>query len=1047
MLPPTSSRFLTALSVEVIADATTSFERRNTVWQYIETTIAAHGGRIHQRSADQLTALWGLPRSGTGALNPEALTGAAGGGPPPEESTERVVRAALAVQQTIRNLKITTAPGATAVRIRQAAHTGPLVGSAVEVFQPILRPLLQRTPAGQLGISLDAYRLVRGVFDVQPDVENDQIISYQVLEAKTRAFRRVSPALQGIETRTMGREAELQRLQTTMRAVIDQRKLQAITIVAEPGLGKSRLVYEFDDWLDLLPDSIWLFRGRANEETRRAPYALLRDIFAFRFEILETDSPPTARAKFQRNYVAFLGNQPEALLQAHFVGHLIGLDFSDSPHIRGLLTESKQIHDHALHYFAQLFIAATRQNPAILVIDDMQWADDSSVAALRHLLQVAHNAPLLVLFLARPELYERWPEWDTRTETTPLALPPLSPANLRKLLNELLRHAPQVSEAFRANATQCSQGNPLYLEELVRWLVDRGDLKPGAPEWEVSPALNALPLPTSLANLLQARWDDLHPEERSLLQRASVIGRLFWDQTLIAVRPANAPLSPMALAERLEMLTRKEFLMSRTFSVFPGTRAYLFKNTGVRQLAYASLPPADQHMYHAQIANWLAAQSQRVAGNYGQLIAEQYEQAGEITLAAEWFGRAGDQLRQTCAANAAASEYERALALGHAVQLPAHQLLRWHMGLAETLHLHGASAEAQNAYRAMLATAEAAQDLKAQAQALNGLAVLQTNHTQALESAQRAEKIARQALSQKIDANAELLEAFYHQGWALEGLGDLATALGITDRLLARLKEAPPPLKRLRARSLNLAGVINGAQGRFEMSDYYREQALAIFQELGDRRMMTLMLNNLAENARLRGNYASAIARYQEPLRLAREIGSVYLESLILSNLGGARAGAGNYAAAEVDLQRALALMGQEPWQFAAETCVFLGQTYLGQGKPAEALHVLRKAQALAEHTEDSSAQGLAWRALAQVRAAHPSSDSNLPAARACFEKSAKIFAAIGNHQERARVLRAWAHYELKQGDLPRSKALRAEARELFARLDLQNEVERMDNE
>ncbi len=186
-------------------------------------------------------------------------------------------------------------------------------------------------------------------------------------------------------------------------------------------MGKSRLLYEFSAWVDLLPETYRVFKGRAGAETGKLPYALLRDVFAFRFEIQDSDPPDVARDKVEQGIAGFLGADPNALEKAHFIGHLIGLDFSASPHLRGVREDPKQIHDRAFHYLSQLFAAAAgegSQAGAILLLEDIHWADDGSLDAVAHVMEACRTVPLLDSLPWRaPPSIEWRPDWDRDIET------------------------------------------------------------------------------------------------------------------------------------------------------------------------------------------------------------------------------------------------------------------------------------------------------------------------------------------------------------------------------------------------------------------------------------------------------------------------------------------------------------------------------------------------------------------------------------------------------------------------------------------------------
>jgi predicted ATPase len=154
-----------------------------------------------------------------------------------------------------------------------------------------------------------------------------------------------------------------------------------ITLVGDAGVGKSRLLSEFAAWAAVQPEPVCWFRGRATPQTASTPYRLLRDLFAERFHILESDSVAQARRKLREGLAEFLG--PDGEMKAHFIGALIGYDFTDSPYLRGIASDARQVHDRALHYLAQFFTTVAQRCLAAVLLEDIHWADGPSLDVVR----------------------------------------------------------------------------------------------------------------------------------------------------------------------------------------------------------------------------------------------------------------------------------------------------------------------------------------------------------------------------------------------------------------------------------------------------------------------------------------------------------------------------------------------------------------------------------------------------------------------------------------------------------------------------------------
>ena len=871
----------------------------------------------------------------------------------------------------------------------------------------------------------------------------------------------------------VGRKLELRRLTDALETVIEESELHVVTVLADAGLGKSRLLYEFSNWVELLPDMWWVFNGRAGQSTQELPYALVRDVFSFRFEIQDSDSPAVAREKLERGIIAMCEGTPteEARMRAHFIGQLIGFDYSTSRHLSGILDDARQIRDRAFRYAGQFFADISRKYPTALYLDDIHWADDGSLDFVDYLTRNCAAMPMVILCLARPMLLERRPAWGEGQERhARLSLQPLSKKESRQLVEEILRRVQGVPDELRDLIVGGAEGNPFYVEELIKMLIDQKVIVPGTLEWSVDATrLGQVQVPPTLTGVLQARLDKLTPDEKTVLQRASIIGRVFWDGAVErlgeaqtgAIRReteqlASGPSGAQAVGEVLESLRRKELIYRREASSFAGAREYTFKHALLRDVTYESVLRRERRDYHSRAADWLARQSGGRVGESAGLIAEHYERAQVPESAAEWYGRAGRQARETYAPETAINFYRKALdflatasaAGGAQADALARRALRveWSEGLGEVLRVQARYAEA---YGEMRAAAEELGHAATQARAWNEIALVQSSQmdTRAtVESARRAEGLAREA-GRGVAARVEIARALSIQSQASSRLGDTPAALRLADRALALTNDMSETGRRVRADSLKSLGMAYHTVGRFEQAEDFKEQSLTTYRELGDRRMVGNLLNSLGETARLRGDYRTAFGRYQEALAITREIGNRSGEILYLSNLGGTRVGLGEYKEAEADLRQSIEMAMAAGYIGLSENYRFLSEALLGQDRVDEAREAALRALELGRDIENHEHIAEAWRVLGIVasRSSAPVGvEGETRDAAACFGESLAIFTRIQMEAERARTLRDWARHELAHGDPTRGRKLWNEARDTFARLQMTLEVESM---
>ena len=456
-------------------DAEEARNQINLLWQHLDATITAYGGVIDKHIGGRIMALWGTPEGR-------------------EDDAERAVRAALAMQAQMARLD---APGATTtgdlwqqissdngepapamhLSLRIGINTGSVLlgevgtrreftamGDAVNLASR----LEEMTPAGKVYISHDTYRHVQGLFDVQAlepvqvKGKSEAVQAYLVERARPRRFRAGGRGVEGIVTRLVGRAAELDNLKNTLQQVSRSRLPQFITLTGEAGIGKSRLLYEFESWANPSFPGCAILKGRANQEMQHLPFSLLRDSFALAFQIQDSDSTEAVWRKMEQGI-----GEP---LKAHFIGQLLGFDFSQSPYLQNVLgkagtpADPRQLHDRALSYIHGYFEELANRQTVIILLEDVHWADDGSLDAMTDLAQRMAAQPLMVICTARPLLFERRPTWGSRsTFHIRLDLLPLSQEDSQLLVKDILKNLEDIPESLSDTIINAAEGNPYYL--------------------------------------------------------------------------------------------------------------------------------------------------------------------------------------------------------------------------------------------------------------------------------------------------------------------------------------------------------------------------------------------------------------------------------------------------------------------------------------------------------------------------------------------------------------------------------------------------------
>jgi len=863
----------------------------NDLWALVDRAILDHGGHIDKHIGDAVMALWGA----------EAAR---------EDDPEMALRAALAMQAAVESFCAThNVP----LALRTGVNTGPVLLGAVGTTGEytamgdavnLASRLEYAAPVGGILISHETYRHVRGVFDVQPREllvlkgKAQPVVTYVVLRAKPRAFRMATRGVEGIETRMVGRDVELLALQSAFRDAVEEAEARVVTVVGEAGVGKSRLLYEFDNWVELRPERIYYFKGRATPGLQNVAYGIFRDLFAFRFDIRESDSTQEALDKFRRGVQGVL--EPD---QADVLGHWLGFDFEGSAAVQPLLG-SPDFGTIARAYLARYVraLAAPLSDPSskpagipvIILLEDVHWADDLSLDLVAWLAASMPDVRLLVIAVTRPSLFERRPNWgEGESAFMRVTLRPLGKRDSRELIGEILQRVDEVPDALRDLIIDAAEGNPFYVEEMVKMLIDQGVIQrrgiegqasegdaPADQRWTIrQERLAELKVPPTLIGLLQARLDGLPQMEREMLQRASVIGRLFWDDCVAQLMPLERD----ALQMTLRSARGRELIFRRERSAFDKADEYIFKHALLRDVAYETVLLKHRAEYHGRVARWLETQASERIGEYYGLVAEHFALAGEYGRAADYHHLSGEQALRTSAFRAARTAFERALKLRQQSEAPPVASMWHYLRLGEVCRHLSEYPLAGEALERSLALARESGDVEAQALALNGLALVATATGRVTEVGQRLDEALRLARPLGGLTLVRVLNTLSSHSWQ-NNLFDAAVQYAVEARRLAHeLGAASQEIGALRS-----LGVVSGMRKDFDESIHYFEEAIALARQIGDRYQEYVCETNLGATKQYAGDAVGAIVHYRTGLRSSLELGMLDRSAIDAHNLADA---------------------------------------------------------------------------------------------------------------------------------------------------------------
>jgi class 3 adenylate cyclase/tetratricopeptide (TPR) repeat protein len=565
--------------------------------------LERRGGTVEKFIGDAVMAIFGAPTAH-------------------EDDPERAVRAALAIRDAVGEMnehdpeldlhvRIGIATGEALVSL----EADPLQGEGIaagDVVNTASR-LQSAAPVDGILVGDATHRATeraiefRIVDPIEAKGKAEPVTAWEAVEARSRYGVDVT---RRVDTPLVGRGRELALLRDALDRARLQDEPQLVTIVGEPGIGKSRLVHELFVHIEGLPDLIAWRQGRCLPYGEGSYWALGEMVKA-EAGILETDPDVAAAEKLERTVGDLI---PEPDERAWVVRHLRPLSGLAPDHGTG--QEGSEERPAAWRRFLE---SLAERRPTVLVFEDLHWADDGLLDFLDYLMDWTRDVPLLVLGTARPELLARRPGWSGgKLNAATISLAPLSDEETATLLASLLDRGLIPAELQSALLARAG-GNPLYAEEFARMASGR-----------TAADLAGVDLPDSVQGIIAARLDGLDPHDKALLQDAAVVGKTFWLGAVAAIGQTDA-----ARAERrLHELERGRFVRRTRRSSVGGEAEYAFLHLLVRDVAYGQIPRAARVEKHRAAAEWIATLSADRVEDRAELLAHHYLSALEISRAA-----------------------------------------------------------------------------------------------------------------------------------------------------------------------------------------------------------------------------------------------------------------------------------------------------------------------------------------------------------------------------------------------------------------------------
>jgi class 3 adenylate cyclase/tetratricopeptide (TPR) repeat protein len=616
-------------------------ETRELLGRYFETAtqiVERHGGTVEKFIGDAVMAVWGAPTAH-------------------EDDAERAVRAALELVAAVGTLEpnhqlqaraglLTGEAAVTIGAVNQGMVAGDLVNTASRL-QSVAEP-------GTVLVGESTYRAAGSAIAFEPMGEQElkgKAAPVATFRATAVVGRRGGQGRAAtLEPPFVGRGEELRLLKDLFHATAREGKARLVTISGQAGIGKSRLGWELEKYLDGVVDEVYWHEGRSPSYGEGISYWALAEIIRARSGVAEGMSPEEARSRLDAMLDEHVPDTGERRWIEPRFAALLGVE--------PMPTESREQLFAAWRTF---FERMAEKMTVILVFRDLQWADQGLLDFIEHLLTWARSSPIFVLAEARPELFERRPGWGSGVRSaTSVQLDPLRPGEMAELLTGLVPGLPaQAVEAIVGRA----EGVPLYAVETLRMLVDRGVLRPEADHYVLDGDLPTLTVPETLHALIAARLDSLDPDDRSVATTASVLGLSFTLPALQAV--TEQPEAELEAA--LERLIRHQLLLMEADPRSPERGQYKFVQGVIREVAYGTLSRRDRRAMHLGAARFFESlDDEELAGVLASHYLDAHRSSSEGPEADALAAQARVTLR--AAADRAASLHSEAGAMGYLEQ-------------------------------------------------------------------------------------------------------------------------------------------------------------------------------------------------------------------------------------------------------------------------------------------------------------------------------------------------------------------------------------------
>lgn len=589
-----------------------------------------------------------------------------------EDDPLRAVRAALEIQAALPDYRRKLAGLVENFQVRIGIHTGTVVAGpigddrhmeylAVGDAVNLAARLQSAANPGSVLISETTARLVSASFELHSmgaiivKGKSEPVSAFEVMRGK--AVQESQRGFEELRSPLVGRGQELHLMHTALEALMSGHG-QVLTVFGEAGIGKSRLVEEVCRSVAGSPDRLYWIEGRAFSYGQGFPFSLITQLLYSDLGLSEGNSEIRIRAALKKRIFELFGEQSAEIMP--YLLHLVSVRLEEEQALQINMLEGETLRHQIFRSLSTYFEHMARQKPVVMVFEDLHWADPSSLEAIERLLALTDRAPLMLMLVARMERDQSWWKIKLKAETdfahryTEILIKPLSGEEQNQLVDNLLMLS-DLPMAVRQMILDRSEGNPFYLEEIIRSLIEQDRIYYQNGVWQTAKDLGDTFLPATLQGILQARIDRLPERARRTLQLAAVIGKTFPYRLLKAVAGDEAELDQhLAQLQRLDLIREKSHQPELE---------YIFKHSLTQEATYQSLLVERRREFHQQVGRLLEEIYADRKEQYLGLLAHHFTASGDTKRAIDYLVQAGDQTRLADEHSEAITYYQHAIQL------------------------------------------------------------------------------------------------------------------------------------------------------------------------------------------------------------------------------------------------------------------------------------------------------------------------------------------------------------------------------------------------